>query len=246
MGLFGSMMGGIVETPEQRRQREQLEAMFPEMVERDAPEMGIGIDTGGPAAKPQRAPGFFQGGEGFSGRDAIAGILAVIGDALAQRGGGQGGAVEGLMGQRQGAMKMAQDQAEEQARYQDSVNALTAAGYNPQQAAAMARGLLKPSDVKPERMMTKSGDIVAFGTDGSSTTAYRETAPDLLAVQGAGVYAMDRHTGQPFGGAGTGPAVGTIEDGHRFKGGNPSDPSSWEPVAMGGAGLRNAPRTFRR
>lgn len=28
------------------------------------------------------------------------------------------------------------------------------------------------------------------------------------------------------------PVVGMIEDGHRFKGGNPADPSAWEPVAQ--------------
>lgn len=33
-----------------------------------------------------------------------------------------------------------------------------------------------------------------------------------------------------------GPAPGAVEDGYVFKGGNPADPASWEPVAAGGAG----------
>jgi len=33
-----------------------------------------------------------------------------------------------------------------------------------------------------------------------------------------------------------GPQPGAVEDGFRFKGGNPADPSAWEPVAGGGGG----------
>lgn len=208
-----------------------------------------GLLQGDTTVRNDPVQGYWQGGDGFSGRDGLAGVLAVIGDAFAQRGGGQPMAMRNLMGTRNDAVQMAREAQAAQQKYQQSVQALTAAGYPPEQAKAMAMGVLKPSDVKPDRMMTKSGDIVAFGNDGQPQTAYRETAPDLLPVQGAGVFAMDRHTGQPFGGSG--PTVGTIEDGHRFKGGNPGDPNSWEPVGVGGGtgngagSFRTAPR-FRR
>jgi len=67
----------------------------------------------------ERQPGYFAGGDGFSGRDALAGILAAVGDAFTQRGGGQPMAMQGLMGNRLSAVKMAQDRAQaEQDRQQ--------------------------------------------------------------------------------------------------------------------------------
>lgn len=39
------------------------------------------------------------------------------------------------------------------------------------------------------------------------------------------------------------PAAGTVEDGYRFRGGNPADPSNWEPV-QGGASPSDGSRTF--
>ena len=210
---------------------------------------GGGMIRGDTAVQKEYQPNLREGGNRIDGRDALSLILASVSDAMARNRGYEANASDNVWAPRMNAMQMAREAQAAQQKYQQSVQALTAAGYPLEQAQAMAMGVLKPSDVKPDRMMTKSGDIVAFGNDGQPQTAYRETAPDLLPVQGAGVFAMDRHTGQPFGGSG--PTVGTIEDGHRFKGGNPGDPNSWEPVGVGGGtgngagSFRTAPR-FRR
>lgn len=81
--------------------------------------------------------------------------------------------------------------------------------------------------------------------------------PDTVSIApGAGLYSMNPMTQQietlvqpNYGGAapfspvqGGGPQVGQIEDGHRFKGGNPADPNNWESV--GGGAQTQATRPF--
>lgn len=63
--------------------------------------------------QPQGDPGFWQGGNKFGMRDGIAGLLAIVGDTLSQRGGGQAGAVRGLTGSRLSAIEMAKKAAEQ-------------------------------------------------------------------------------------------------------------------------------------
>ena len=181
----------------------------------------------------QEAPqaGYWQGGDKFRTRDGIAGLMAVIGDALSRQGGGQGGAVEMLGGGRMSALAMAQAAQAQQAKQQEDARILMRAGYSPEQAMAMASGNLKASDLKPDRMMTKTGDVLSFGVDGKPNTVYNESSPEILGVQGMGVYAMDRKTGMPVNaqqGGGTKP--GPVEDGYQFIGGDDADPKNWRKV----------------
>jgi hypothetical protein len=105
MGLFGSS-NKLVETEEQRRQREAFEVQFPQ-AGHWTPDMAPQMPQQGQQIPQQRPPGFWGGGGKFTARDGIAGLLAAVGDAFAQRGGGQGGAVSMLAGGRMDALDMA-------------------------------------------------------------------------------------------------------------------------------------------
>lgn len=59
--------------------------------------------------------------------------------------------------------------------------------------------------------------------------------PKYMAIPAGGTL-VDTRNPQAVQQFGQGPQPGMVEDGYRFKGGNPADPNAWEPVAAGGAG----------
>lgn len=74
---------------------------------------------------------------------------------------------------------------------------------------------------KPEAATTLQRNLISAGIQ-PGTPEYRQAVLSSLAPPG--------YVAAPMGGGG--PAPGTVEDGYRFKGGDPADPANWE--ATGG------------
>lgn len=97
-----------------------------------------------------------------------------------------------------------------------------------QQVASQGRG------GQPYRWRDNGGNLMEIGADGQPRVAYPDPIPRMQWVR-------DPHTGregwvtQPNTPEqqGSGPEPGAVEDGYRFRGGNPADPTSWEPVEGG-------------
>lgn len=187
--------------------------------------------------QPQGDPGFWQGGNKFGVRDGIAGLLAIVGDTLSQRGGGQAGAVQGLSGSRLSAIEMAKKAAEQQKLEQ----AYAAAGLSPEKARLAAMGGANFGDLAPapaadpERVRTAQWWQNATP---EQRTAFDQTNP--IVTQGYGSAMVPRATlpqsGAPQAPAGA-PAPGQVEDGYQFMGGDPTNPNSWKPVGGGGGNV---------
>lgn len=190
------------------------------------PGIGDGI------AAETKPASFWQGGEKFGVKDGIAGILAVLGDAFTQRGGGQSNAVQSLAGSRLSAMGMAKQQAQQEQVYKQ----LIATGLDPAQAALVISGAAKYSDVaqKPAELPTQARMAEWYRTaTPEQKLAYDQTNPIITGGYGS---ALIQRQSLPGGsGGGGGPQPGAVEDGHQFMGGDPSDPKNWKPVG-GGAG----------
>lgn len=193
----------------------------------------------------QKKKSFMEGGD-FGWRDGLGLALAGIGDAFTREGGGEGGALNSMIGRAYSARDMAKKAqtkaAEDAAARQASAQRIRAArpDLNPAQIETVSYG-----DLTTDQLMPKQPDEPAFA---KNYNAWKQKTEE----ERQGIAAMQAILNPTFG---TGPdgvrrpdapvmgtPVGTIEDGYQFMGGDERDERSWKKV--GGAG-QVAPRPFR-
>lgn len=152
-GSYSPQGTGFMETAQERSERERLEQMLgvSGMTVNDGPvtfpnfklpgndQQAVNDYASMPAATAKPSS-FWQGGDKFRWQDGLAGVLAAVGDAFSQQGGGQGGAVANLAGGRTSALELAR-------KAQAMRQRLIAGGLNPAQADMVSNGDAKYGDV---------------------------------------------------------------------------------------------------
>lgn len=236
LGMFGKS-AGLMETPEQRAERERLAMMFGNRPVPDGNSFGIDPATlsaiGQAAVMPvEAAPERWIDGGKFSGKDALGLALGAIGDAFSRNAGGEATTApmlfQGMADSRKAKEAAARAQAERadwvwKQQYQAQnrpveedafTKSMRAAGIDP--ASPQARALYQ------QRVQTMASPAPNFLGDGLG--GGRWVTPPSIPLPGPQVQ------GAPQGGS---PQPGAIEDGYQFMGGNPGDPKSWKPVGGG-------------
>lgn len=162
--------------------------------------------------------------------------LGAIGDAM-QAFNGQEGTYAAAMAQKQQAEM--EEQQRQRARVEGMEDFKTKEQYHRENQAPYI-----PDDEKRAQYYEKIGDFntakdIRDRVGLIPVQRLNPTTQDVETVMVRPGLLMDGVSSAPM----KAPQPGTVEDGFMFKGGDPADPSSWEPVG-GGAGL-GAPRPFR-
>ena len=191
----------------------QIDAMFPvggllNAGQEASPERieAIGGDPQGLLA-PERPNGFWQGGEKIRGKDALAGLLAVISDTASQLGGNQGNAIEGLLGGRSSALDEFKKKAEQERKMQELI-ALGAANNIPENVVrAQAAGLKLPEQEKRKGRRPVAGPTGVYVWDGDSEQFVTPPGGGPGGTD-SGWVDIDENEARRLGGGGTGNGAG--------------------------------------
>jgi hypothetical protein len=146
--------------------------------------------------EPARAKSFWQGGKKFGVTDGIAGILAVLGDGLSRnRGYGDGGAVQNLIGGRTGGLSALK---EAQAAYQRNQQVAGLPGMNAREFAAFqadpkawGSNMSRASTSRYDSVTANPGDVRMYGDGGGywqAPTRGQQYAGSLGLEQGTDAY----------------------------------------------------------
>lgn len=204
-GLFGRNAGygsGIVATPEQEAETRRLSAMFPGAAASMPQDMTV-RDGGNLAMQAPERKG------GFDWKSVLMGALGGAADGAATFFGGQ----PLIAQQRQFDQALAARQAEQQRQRAEAL-----ADYR-------AKLGIEAEFAQPEA--PKPGSFEWYQTAPPEQRALYDQYNPFVVSTAQGPVAVPRGS---FGGVPSAPPVGTVEGGYRFKGGNPADQNSWEPV----------------
>lgn len=217
MGLFGNMklppMPGIISGyggGTWNTDGTQATPMQPDYGPRPA-----GIDQAAAYAGPAKKGGLFGSGVKWQ---QIAGL---VGDALTSANGGGMPYTQNMLQQRQQDFALKRLAAQQQAQLQQEM-----ALYD------YKRG--NPMPINNDTVQDYNFRVQTLGKDAADQWLRNQGDPVVTVPLGPNrVYSGPRSGLGTALGAGGGPAPGSIEDGHRFKGGDPANPANWEPIAGG-------------